>query len=520
MGESLPARHDMSHSEHWLIPERPFESYAEYLRTVGGDAVAKARQLDPEGVLDEVVRSGLRGRGGAGFPTGVKWQTVARHECRTRYVVMNAAEGEPGTFKDRWLLRHNPYAAIEGLLIAAHVVGARGAYIAVKASFAREIDRLRRALVEMAKTISHLPVEIVEGPEEYLFGEEKALLEVIEGNGPLPREAHNPPYELGLFATALEPNPCVVNNAETFAHVPSIVRAGAKSFREIGTHDTPGTVIFTLTGELERPGVYEVQAGIALETLFHEFGGGPHRGRELVAALSGVSTGVLLAERFATPADFGSLSLAGSGLGSAGFLLLDDQSNVPRIAQAVARFLYVESCNQCSACKAGLRTASRALDAHFEAEPPPPDALERALFGARSGPQGNRCYLPVQGSILLPNLVARFREEFERLAHRPADLGVPWLLPKIVDYDPERHAFRYDEQQPLKLPDWTYEEPPAALPRPAFSPARTPAGDVSIRLAPDLAEAFGRIADGAGTDLGHEIDGALREWLARPRTTS
>jgi NADH:ubiquinone oxidoreductase subunit F (NADH-binding) len=231
----------MSHKEHWLLPERPYESYREYLRAAGGDAVAKARQLDPEGVLDEIVRSGLRGRGGAGFPTGLKWQTVARHACPTRYVVMNAAEGEPGTFKDRWLLRNDPYAAIEGLLVAAPVVGAKGAYIAIKASFVKEIERLRRALGEMAAVISHLPVEIVEGRREYLFGEEKALLEVIEGNGPLPREAHNPPYEWGLFATSLASNPCVVNNAETFAHVPRHRARGAKSFREVGTHDTPGT---------------------------------------------------------------------------------------------------------------------------------------------------------------------------------------------------------------------------------------------------------------------------------------
>ncbi len=508
----------MSHQEHWLIPERAFTSYGEYLHAVGGDALAKARQSEPEGVLDEIVRSGLRGRGGAGFPTGIKWQTVARHECRTRFAVMNAAEGEPGTFKDRWLLRHNPYAAIEGLLVAAHVVGAERAYIAIKASFAKEIDRLRHALGEMASAIAPMPVEIVEGPEEYLFGEEKALLEVIEGNGPLPREAHYPPYEVGLFATPLETKPCVVNNVETYAHVPSIVRAGAASFREIGTQDTPGTLIFTLSGEIQRSGVYEAAAGTPLETLFHEFGGGPRRGRKLVAALSGVSTGVLPANRFATPADFGSLALAGSGLGSAGFVLLDDATSIPRVAQAVTRFLYVESCNQCSACKAGLRTASRALDTLFEEEPPRPDVLDRVLFGARSAPQGNRCYLPVQASVLVPSLASRFKSQFDLLARRPSDLGAAWLLPKMVDYDAEAHAFHYDESQVRKLPDWTYEEPPAALPGPAFPPARKATGDVSVRIAHDLAEAFLQLANDAGTDLDHEVDAALREWILR-RTT-
>jgi len=510
----------MTKREHWVIPERPYASYREYLAAVGGDALAEARRRTPEEVLDEVVRSGLRGRGGAGFPTGVKWQAVARHACPTRWVVMNAAEGEPGTFKDRWRLRHDPYGAIEGLLVAAHAVGAKGATIAIKASFTPELERLRGALAEMASAIAPLEVVIVEGPEEYLFGEEKALLEVIEGNGPLPREAHAPPYEVGLFATPGASNPCVVNNVETFARVPGIVRAGAASFRELGTQDTPGTLLFTLSGAIRRPGVYEAPAGIPLGELFHEHGAGPRPGRRFVAALSGVSTGVLPAERFATPADFGSLALAGSGLGSAGFVLLDDSTSLARVAQAVTRFLYVESCNQCSACKAGLRTASRTLDALCATPAPgaghlPPDVLERALFGARSAPQGNRCYLPVQASVLLSSLVARFREPFELLARGEAEAGDPWRLPKIVDYDPETPAFRYDERQERKRPDWTYEEPLAAAPGPVSAPAPRSGGDASVRISADLVEALGRLADAAHTDLDHEVDSALREWLAR-----
>src|SRR5690606_26709447 len=186
------------------------------------------------------------GRGGAGFPTGTKWAAVAHHECPTRQVVCSAAEGEPGTCKDRWLLRHDPYAVLEGMLIAAHVVSAEQLFVALKASFEPERERLERALSEMrdAGVLDGLKIEIVTGPEEYLFGEERALLEVIEGGDPLPREAHYPPYEKGLFATATSPNPAVVNNAETFARVPGIVRAGAASFRELGTHDTPGTLLF------------------------------------------------------------------------------------------------------------------------------------------------------------------------------------------------------------------------------------------------------------------------------------
>ncbi|HVY60299.1 MAG TPA: hypothetical protein VHF22_01545 [Planctomycetota bacterium] len=193
--------------KHWLIPETAYRSYAEYLAAEGGSAVEKARAAAPEAVVDELKRSGLRGRGGAGFPTGIKWASVRAQECPTRYVVVNAAEGEPGTFKDRFLLRKNPYAVIEGLLIAAHAVEAKGAYIGLKASFRPEVERVRRALEEMREVVGRFPVEVYEGPEEYLFGEEKGLLNAIEGEGPLPRAQGYVPYEWGLFATATSPNP-------------------------------------------------------------------------------------------------------------------------------------------------------------------------------------------------------------------------------------------------------------------------------------------------------------------------
>ena len=229
--------------EHWLVPSSPYPSYQAYLEAVGGSAVEAARRRSSADLLDQIKKSGLRGRGGAGFPTGTKWATIVNHPCRIHDAVVNAAEGEPGTFKDRWLLRHNPYAVLEGLLIGGHVIGARGLYIGIKATSTAEIARLNTAIAEMSKA-GHLggkEIHVTQGPEEYLFGEEKALLEVIEGNEPLPREAHYPPYEKGLFATSLSPNPALVNNAETFAHVPGIVLHGAESFRRLGTANTPGT---------------------------------------------------------------------------------------------------------------------------------------------------------------------------------------------------------------------------------------------------------------------------------------
>ena len=202
-----------------------------YVEGGGGQGLAAALRQAPEQVIEEIRRSGLRGQGGAGFPTGIKWRTVREDPCPTKYVVCNAAEGEPGTFKDRWLLRMNPYQVLEGLGIAAHAVGAKRAYIGLKAGFQEEVERLRRAMEEMAAgdLLGPVPVELVPGPDEYLFGEEKALLEVIEGNDPVPRIV--PPWMEGLFREPGSPNPTAVNNVETLANVPHIQRERTGSAR-------------------------------------------------------------------------------------------------------------------------------------------------------------------------------------------------------------------------------------------------------------------------------------------------
>lgn len=448
----------MAHSHHWLLPDSDYKSYAHYLAIHGSAIVERARGMESGEILGELKLSGLRGRGGAGFPTGAKWQSIASHSCPSRYVVCNAAEGEPGTFKDRYLLRHNPYAVLEGLLIAAHTVKAKAAYVAIKKSFRIEIQMLRQAIAEMAGAIAGLPIHIVPGPDEYLFGEEKALLEVIEDKEPLPRVPEEPPYEWGLFATPDSPNPTLVNNAETLAHVASILRYGGQSFRDIGTENTPGTILATLSGDIKRPGIYEVPAGTPLGEILHGFGGGPKRGRKFKAVLPGVSTGVIPEELFDTPADFDFLARIGSGLGSAGFIVIDDIASIPRVAQTVARFLFVESCDQCSACKNGLRLASESLDEIFDPTHATHDDIEAALTGAVSAPQGNRCYLPVQGAILIKSLMERYPHEFERQVRFADKSPAEWILPKMTDFDEKTRAFTYDLRQALKEPNWTYRE--------------------------------------------------------------
>ena len=230
----------------------PVRSVADYLARGGGEGLRSARSLGPWRTAEEVTLSGLRGRGGGGFRTGRKWLAVldASRDDERRFVVGNGAEGEPGTFKDRAILRHNPYQVIEGLVIAALTVGASHAFLAVKASFTREVVTLRRALAEMRAVglAGDVPISLVLGPDSYLFGEEKALLEVVEGEDPLPRR--DPPYLRGLFASGPQmgwsvgaggdaggaaANPTIVNNVETLATVPHILVNGAEWYRALGT---------------------------------------------------------------------------------------------------------------------------------------------------------------------------------------------------------------------------------------------------------------------------------------------
>jgi NADH:ubiquinone oxidoreductase subunit F (NADH-binding) len=336
---------------------------------------------------------------------------------------------------------------------------------------------------------------------------------VIEGNDPLPREPHYPPYEKGLFATATSANPALVNNAETYAHVPSIVRLGGASFAEIGTPDTTGTMLYTVSGDVLRPGVYELPAGITLRRLIHDVAGGPKPGRTIKAVLSGVSAAVITPDKLDVPADFASLALAGSGLGSGGFVVLDSAASIPRVTQSVARFLYVESCNQCSACKHGLGIASGAIDELFDAELATPDDYERALYGARSAPQGNRCYLPVQGSVIISSLLTRFRSEFQVQLAQPEGAPEAYLIPKMVDFDEATRTFRYDTDQPRKRPDWTYEAPPMSLRPKSVSPGKPKRIPAAIRLAPDVREALTKALAEGGGDPERIVNEALRGWL-------
>lgn len=435
----------------YLLAEEPLDIDG-WLAGGGGEALRQARELGSRAVIDQVSAAKLRGRGGAGFPTGVKWRGVAeRPEGQSSFLVCNAAEGEPGTFKDRALMRTNPFQLLEGIAIGAFAIGAARAFIGIKSTYQREIQRLEEAAAAMADRglAGDVPIDLVTGPDDYLLGEEKALLEVIEGRDPLPRVL--PPYLHGLHGGAPSgvgagsvgwddrSNPTVVNNVETLSHVPHIVRNGPDWFRGIGTEDTPGTMVFTVSGDVVTETVIELPMGTPLAVLLHGAGEGALPGRSLAMAFPGASNAPIPAAAFDVPMDFGSLRRFGSGLGSGGFIVGDDSACPVRSAEVLSGFLARSSCGQCPPCTLGtegLRAGLAGLGG---------ENAERALDDI-SGWIGrvtdaNRCGLGAGAQVLVDGLLRDFAPHVALHLEGGCRLerGVP--LAALVDHVPDLGRF-------------------------------------------------------------------------------
>jgi NADH:ubiquinone oxidoreductase subunit F (NADH-binding) len=425
------------------------------------------------GTLQEIVLSGLRGRGGGGFPTGRKWRSVrdaavSSDGAGKPYVVANGAEGEPSTFKDRAIMRANPYAVVEGVAIAAMVVGAEQAFIGVKEAFEVEVARLSQAIEELAEVgvLDEVTVQVVLGPDHYLFGEETALLQVIEGHPPLPRNI--PPYLHGLFASVpavgwtattgvstsfAASNPTLVNNVETLAMVPAVLTRGPEWHRSLGTEQSPGVVVATVVGDVARPAVGEVELGTPLREVIDRVGGGVAPGRSVKAVLSGVANPVVTADQLDVPCSYEGMESIGSGLGAVGFTVFDDTTSMLEVAEMVSRFLYVESCGQCPACKLGCGEITDLLTRLVEGSALADD-LEELAFRLKSVTDGNRCYLPVEEQQVIASLVQSFPEEVSAALSGAPLTRRGLTLSKIVDLEDGRAV--YDTNQAAKQPDWTY----------------------------------------------------------------
>jgi NADH-quinone oxidoreductase subunit F len=345
------------------------------LRAVyGGLPVALA--MPPEAATELVVASGLLGRGGAYFPTGRKWQT-AHALPGPRYLVVNAEEGEPGVFKDRFLLEHDPHLLVEGLLIAAHAIEAERVFVYVNGEAWRSANLFEQALSEarLAGLVGDLPVEVRRGAGGYVCGEESVILNSIEGERAVPRLRPPLPVERGLWG-----RPTVINNVETLANLPSIFRDGVAAFRSTGTEAQPGTKIISLSGAIATPGVYEVPLGTPLRAVIEELGGGALPGRELRAALCGGPSGGLIPPRlFDTPLLGGPLDAGGAALGAGGIVVIDDSFPIAEVVAHLATYNAAESCGKCTPCREGaprMRDLLRDLAARDTSRSAPGDAIE------------------------------------------------------------------------------------------------------------------------------------------------
>jgi len=391
-----------------------------YIDRGGYEAAKKAlNDMAPEEIQAEVTAAVLRGRGGAGFPAGLKWKFLDRDPQRTRYLCCNADESEPGTFKDRVLIETDPHQLIEGMIISCYALDAHTAYIYLRGEYANSRRILEKALAMarergfLGENIlgSGLDVEIHlhTGAGAYICGEESAMLESLGGVRGWPRLKPPYPATRGAFY-----EPTVINNVETLSCIPHIVSRGAEWFKSMGSQNNYGPKLYCLSGHIERPGVYEYPMGVTLRELIFEAGGGIPDGRKLKAILpGGASSAVLTPEDLDVPMDFDSVSKAGSMLGSAGIIVMDESTCMVNACWNTARFYAHESCGQCTPCREGTNWAARILG-RIERGEGKPDDIDMILKICDNMLGQTICALADGAVFPIRSILLKFRDEFER----------------------------------------------------------------------------------------------------------
>ncbi len=394
----------------------------DYVSDDGYVAAKKAlTSMTPAEVIDEVSRAKLRGLGGAGFPAGRKWSFVPKETTKPKYLVVNADEGEPGTFKDRYIMERDPHALLEGMIITAYAIGSHKAYVYIRGEYFQSATRLQRAIDEacshgwLGKNIQgtgfDLDVVIHRGAGAYICGEETALLTSLEGGKGFPRLKPPFPAISGLFAS-----PTIVNNVETLACVPFILRNGADRFAEIGTESQGGTRLFCVSGHVVRPGVYEAPVSVTLRELI-ESAGGVRDGNKLKAVIpGGISAKILTADEIDVAMDFDSLMAAGSMAGSGGVIVMDEATCMVQALDSAARFFADESCGQCSPCREGTGWVHRILRRIVEGRGSIRDLDE--LLAIAGDMEGNTiCVFADAAAWPVQSYIKKFRHEFEEYIH-------------------------------------------------------------------------------------------------------
>jgi NADH-quinone oxidoreductase subunit F len=395
------------------------EKVEEYIAYDGYEALAKAlTEMTPEGIIAEVTASGLRGRGGAGFPTGRKWSLCRRVEADARYLVCNGDEGDPGAFMDRSVLEADPHAVIEGMVIGARAIGAGKGFVYIRDEYPLAVKRMGLALGQ-ARELGLLgtdilgsgfafDLEIVRGAGAFVSGEETALIASIEGQRAFPRQRPPYPANKGLWG-----KPTVINNVETWANVPSIIRRGAAWFAGLGTETSKGTKIFSLVGKISNTGLVEVPMGITLRRIVYDIGGGVPGGREFKAIqIGGPSGGCIPREHLDLPVDYESLTRAGAMMGSGGMIVMDEDTCMVDIALYFLRFTQQESCGKCAPCRIGTRQMAEIL-ARIAAGEGSPEDIRKLEELAWTVKQGSLCGLGQTAPNPVLSTLRYFRDEYE-----------------------------------------------------------------------------------------------------------
>ncbi len=406
------------------------DSIEEYIANGGYEALGKVlTSMTPEQVVATVKASGLRGRGGAGFPTGLKWSFTAPIDADQKYIICNADEGEPGTFKDRLILEGDPHSVIEAMAIAGYAVGADKGIIYIRGEYHLSIERLQRAAARaremglLGKDIFgagfNFDVQIRTGAGAYVCGEETALIESLEGKRGEPRL--KPPYPgvAGLWG-----KPTVVNNVETLANIPPIILKGAEWFRTIGTEKTPGTKVFTMLGDINNQGLIEVPMGITLREVIYGVGGGIPNGRGFKLAQTGGTSGGCLPKEFLDlPMDYDSLAEAGSALGSGALLVIDDSHCIVDVLRSFMKFFQHESCGQCTPCREGTYRLYQLFSALAAGEAGP-DAVNLIKELCQTMQLSSLCGLGQSAPNGVVTALQYFEEEIQRHAAGECPAGV------------------------------------------------------------------------------------------------
>ena len=391
----------------------------EYLKQGGYKAVKKAlTKMKPEEILEEVKAACLRGRGGAGFPAGIKWSFVPKDVDKPKYLCVNADEGEPGTIKDRYIMSHTPHALLEGVIITSFCVGINTAFIYIRGEYENITVRLENAIDEayrqgylgkdILKTGFNLDVYVHRGAGAYICGEETALLESLEGKRGNPRLKPPFPASIGLFQC-----PTVINNVETLANVPQIILNGADWFCRLGEPKDGGTRLFGVSGMVKQPGLYELPIGVSLKDIIFKHAGGLKEGKKLKAVIpGGMSSPILMKDEIDVKMDFESLMEVGSMLGSAGVIVIDEETSIVDVLRIISHFYTHESCGQCTPCRHGNAWIKKIVDriAEGKGRKEDIDEIERIasnILGKTLCPLGDAAAMPIL------SIVRKFRKEIE-----------------------------------------------------------------------------------------------------------